>query len=172
MVVQKHGNRLAKSAGMEIGMRTEVSLEIIEPQRDIDLGLIGAHHPNRRDDAAVVCDVARKAASIREGEQIHFASIGQIAEGAVCYGVVRHCRSHFLPRPGNVSSAMPDLSRSPNPSVTMRSNCFLVASVRGRLKPFSWARESAMPLSFAAWAPEKKHEWSRFCISSPSVLRT
>ena len=58
----------AADEGSKIGMRAEVSLEIIEPQHDIDIGLIGAHHPDRRDDAAVVCDVAREAASIREGE--------------------------------------------------------------------------------------------------------
>jgi hypothetical protein len=38
----------------------------------------------------------------------------------------------------------------------------------GRLRPFSCASKRAMPRSLAACAPEKKQEWERFCMSSPS----
>src|SRR5438552_16529411 len=60
--------------------------------------------------------------------------------------------------PLNVSSAMPDLSSSPKPSLTMRSYCFFVAAASGRLRPFSLARLKAMPESLAACAPENKQE--------------
>src|SRR5437773_609890 len=82
---------------------------------------------------------------------------------------------HFLLllwRPLKVNSAMPDLSNSPKPSLTMRSYCFFVAAANGRLRPFSLARLKAMPESLAACAPEKKQECSRFCMSSPSVWST
>src|SRR5258706_8896524 len=85
-----------------------------------------------------------------------------------------HSRYFFLllSRPLKVSSAMPDLSSSPRPSLTMRSYCFLVEAASGRFKPFSLARFKAMPESFAACALEKKQECSRFCMSSPSVWST
>src|SRR5207245_9987732 len=72
----------------------------------------------------------------------------------------------------NVSSAIPDLSRSPKPSAIMRSYCSLVARASGRSRPSRRASSSAIPLSFAACAAEKKQVCSRFCISSPSVSRT
>ncbi len=58
-------------------------------------------------------------------------------------------------RPLKVSSAMPDLSRAPRPSVTMRSYCSFVALAKGRVNPQSCASWYAMPESFAAWAAEK-----------------
>src|SRR5947208_15480060 len=72
----------------------------------------------------------------------------------------------------NVSSATPDLSSSPKPSAIMRSYCSLVARASGRSRPRLRASSSAMPLSFAACAAEKKQLCSRFCISSPSVSST
>ena len=71
-----------------------------------------------------------------------------------------------------VSSAMPDLSRSPRPSAIMRSYCSLVARASGRSRPRLRASSSAMPLSLAACAAEKKQLCSRFCMSSPSVSST
>jgi hypothetical protein len=71
-------------------MRTEIILEFVESQHDIGHGLIRARHTNGGDNAAVVGDVASEPESIREGEQIGLASIGQIAEGAVGYGAGRH----------------------------------------------------------------------------------
>jgi hypothetical protein len=66
--------------------------------------LIGAFDANRCDDAAVVRDVTREAASIREGEQIGLASIAQIAEGSVCYGALRHnCSEGFLDKINRIS---------------------------------------------------------------------
>src|ERR1035437_5884589 len=82
---------------------------------------------------------------------------------------------NLLPQPLlplKVSSAMPDLSSSPSPSATIRSYCFFVAAVRGSFRPRRLPSFSAMPESLAAWAAEKKQAWSRFCISSPSVLST
>src|SRR5882762_6973393 len=69
-----------------------------------------------------------------------------------------HPRYFFLllSRPLNVSSAMPDLSSSPRPSLTIRSYCFLVVAASGRFRPFSLARFKAIPESFAACALEKK----------------
>src|SRR6266403_3832696 len=77
-----------------------------------------------------------------------------------------------LCRPLNVSSAMPDLSSSPKPSAIMRSYCSLVARASGRSRPRLRASSSAIPLSLAACAAEKKQLCSRFCMSSPSVSRT
>ena len=94
----------ATDEGSKIGMRSEISLQIIEPQHEIDLGLIGSCDANRRDDAAVVRDVTREAGCIRKGEQIGLPSIGQIAEGAVCYGALRHnCSEGFLDKINRIS---------------------------------------------------------------------
>src|SRR5437870_9169634 len=71
-----------------------------------------------------------------------------------------------------VSSAIPDLSSSPKPSAIMRSYCSLVARANGSSRPRLRASSSAMPLSFAACAAEKKQLCSRFCMSSPSVSST
>jgi len=65
-------------------------------------------------------------------------------------------RFYFVCRPGNVSSAMPDLSSSPRPSLTMRSYCAFVAAASGKSRPAFSPSASAMPLSFAACAAEKK----------------
>jgi hypothetical protein len=63
----------------------------------------------------------------------------------------RHMRSpECLWRSLKVSSAMPDLSSSPNPSATMRSYWSLVAHASGNSRPRLRARLSAMPLSLAA----------------------
>src|SRR5437870_5249673 len=72
----------------------------------------------------------------------------------------------------NVSSAIPDLSSSPKPSAIIRSYCSLVARANGKSRPRLRARSSAMPLSLAACAAEKKQVCSRFCMSSPSVSST
>src|SRR5438270_1396841 len=72
----------------------------------------------------------------------------------------------------NVSSAIPDLSSSPKPSAIMRSYCSLVARASGNSRPSCRASSTAMPLSLAACAAEKKAAWSRFCMSSPSVSST
>ncbi len=71
-----------------------------------------------------------------------------------------------------VSSAIPDLSSSPRPSATIRSYCSLVARASGKSRPRLRPSSSAMPLSFAACAAEKKQLCSRFCMSSPSVSST
>src|SRR5437764_3247159 len=71
-----------------------------------------------------------------------------------------------------VSSAIPDLSSSPKPSVIMRSYCSLVARASGKSRPRLRASSTAIPLSLAACAAEKKQLCSRFCISSPSVSST
>ena len=55
-----------------------------------------------------------------------------------------------------VSSAIPDLSSSPRPSEIMASYCCLVARASGSSSPRSRARSSAIPLSLAACAAEKK----------------
>src|ERR1019366_9769506 len=67
---------------------------------------------------------------------------------------------------------MPDLSSSPKPWATMRSYCFFVAAAKGSLRPWALPSLRSMPESLAAWAAEKKQAWSRFCMSSPSVLST
>ena len=53
-----------------------------------------------------------------------------------------------------------------------RSYCSFVARASGRSSPRLRASSSAMPLSLAACAAEKKQVWSRFCMSSPSVCKT
>ena len=58
-------------------------------------------------------------------------------------------------RPGNVSSATPDLSSSPFPIETISSYCAFVARASGKLRPASCASPSAMPESFAACDDEK-----------------
>jgi hypothetical protein len=57
-------SRDTANEGSKKRMRAKISLEIIEPQHDIDFGLIRAHYPNRCDDAAIVRYVARESASI------------------------------------------------------------------------------------------------------------
>jgi hypothetical protein len=85
-------------------MRAEIVFEFVESQHDIGYGLIRARDTNGGDNAAVVCDVARKPASIREGEQIGLASIGQIGEGTVGYGAGRHNGGvRFLDRINRIS---------------------------------------------------------------------
>src|SRR5436305_11171203 len=71
-----------------------------------------------------------------------------------------------------VSSAMPDLSRSPRPSAIMRSYCSFVARASGKSRLRLRASSRAMPLSLPACAAEKKQLCSRFCMSSPSVSST
>src|SRR5207247_6492313 len=83
-------------------------------------------------------------------------------------------RIHFLfgPRPLNVSSAIPDLSRSPRPTCVIFLYCRYVAVASGRLSRAFFATPRAIPESFAACAAEKKQECSRFTMSSPSVTST
>ena len=66
-------------------------------------------------------------------------------------------RAHRLNqlRPGNVSSATPDLSSSPFPIETISSYCAFVARASGKLRPASCASPSAIPESFAACDDEK-----------------
>ena len=54
----------------------------------------------------------------------------------------------------------------------MRSYCSFVARARGKSRPRLRASSSAIPLSLAACAAEKKQLCSRFCMSSPSVSST
>ena len=74
--------------------------------------------------------------------------------------------------PGTSVRQTPDLSSSPKPSSIIRRYCLNVAAASGRFSPASFASLSAMPESLAAWAALKKHECSRFCMSSPSVCNT
>ena len=58
-------------------------------------------------------------------------------------------------RPGNVSSAMPDLSSSPLPISTRRRYWWNVTVASGGVNPAVSASLRAIPQSFAACAAEK-----------------